>query len=461
VRLVDTANGIDFTQIQPDKPVRSISISGDSRLMAITSAADGACDGHGTAAANAGQVSIVRLSDGREFPPIFFPAPPCQAILSLDGRRLATALADGTAEAMEIMPQAAMTGAPHAAITPPPHAAITPAPHAAITPAPHAAITPAPHAAITPAPHAATTPAPLPATLTTGPAVQVRHQGPVTSVDFSPDGAWMASGGADRTTRVVDARTGSDVVPPIQLPGPVTLVQISNDGNWLAVADGDGTVQLIALRGQSAPTTFHSGGLINDLAFSRDSTLLATASADKTARIIDVATRQETVRIKGDGKMLAVAFSPDGRLLATGGEDGTARLIDVASGEEQHRLSQGDQAVNNVSFSPDGQFVATVNDDNTARLFAVASGDEVSRFERDRPITTVAYTPDGRLLAVGDTQQVSLYWADPQHIIDSLCARQGRNMSADEWAYYIGNGEPSRATCPGWRTTMSAPALNR
>ena len=428
VRLVDTANGIDFTQIQPDKPVRSISISGDSRLMAITSAADGACDGHGTVAANAGQVSIVRLSDGREFPPIFFRAPPCEAILSLDGRKLAVALADGTAEAMEIMPRVAVTDPPLAATAP------------------------APVPPTTPAPLPATAPAPFAGTLSIGPTVQVRHQGPVRSVDFSPDGAWMASGGGDRTARVVDARTGSDVVPPIQLPRAVTLVQFSYDGNWLAVAADDGTVQLVALKGQSEPGTFHSGGLINDLAFSRDSRLLATASADKTARIIDVATRQETLRIKGDGKVLAVAFSPDGRLLATGGEDGAARLIDVATGEEQHRLSQGDQAVNNVSFSPDGQFVATVNDDDTARLFAVASGDEVSRFERDRPITTVAFTPDGRLLAVGDTQQVSLYWADPQHIIDSLCARQGRNMSADEWAYYIGNGEPSRATCSGWRT---------
>jgi len=412
VRLVDTANGIDFRQIQPDKPVRSLSISGDSRLMAIDSADDGACDGHGTAAADAGQVTIVRLSDGMAFPPILYRAPPCQAILSLDGRKLAAALADGTAEVSELPSQAVMATASQEV------------------------------------------------TLGNGPVVQIRHQGPVTSVDFGPHGA-MASGGVDRAVRVVDAGSGRDVMPPIQLPAPVTIVRFTNDGHWLGVAASDGTVQLIALAGQAPPATFRSGGLINGLTFSRDSRLLATASADGTARIIDIADGKEIVPVRGSGTVLAVAFSPDGHLLATGGEDGTARLIDVATGEEMHRLSQGDQAVNNVSFSPDGQLVATVNDDDTARLFAVASGDEVSRFERDRPITTVAYTPDGRLLAVGDTQQVNLYWADPQHIIDSLCARQGRNMSADEWRYYIGNGEPWRATCPGWRTALSAPALTR
>jgi len=413
VRLVDTANGIDFRQLQPDKPVRSISISGDGGLMAIDSADDGACDGHGTAAANAGQVTIVRLSDGMAFPPILYRAPPCQAILSLDGRKLAAALADGTAEVMELPPQALMAAAPQGL------------------------------------------------TLGSGPVVQIRHQGPVTSVDFSPDGAWMASGGADRMARVVDARSGKDVISPIRLPAPVTTVRFSNDGHWLGVAASDGTVQLIALAGQAPPATFRSGGLINGLTFSHDSRLLATASADGTARIIDVASSREIVPVRGSGPALAVAFSPDGHLLATGGEDGTARLIDAATGEEMHRLSQGDQAVNNVFFSPDGQLVATVNDDDTARLFAVASGDEVSRFERDRPITTVAYTPDGRLLAVGDTQQVNLYWADPQHIIDSLCGRQGRNMSADEWSYYIGNGEPWRATCPLWRIAMNTPALTR
>ena len=90
--------------------------------------------------------------------------------------------------------------------------------------------------------------APQGLTLGSGPVVQIRHQGPVTSVDFSPDGAWMASGGADRMARVVDARSGKDVISPIRLPAPVTTVRFSNDGHWLGVAASDGTVQLIALR---------------------------------------------------------------------------------------------------------------------------------------------------------------------------------------------------------------------
>jgi WD40 repeat protein len=303
--------------------------------------------------------------------------------------------------------------------------------------------------------------APQTTTLDIGHVVQISHHGPVTSVDFDPDSKWMASGSLDGATRVVDARTGMDVMPPLQLPARATLVRFSDDGHRLVVATSDGAIQLNEIGSRALPAMFRHDGTINGLVFSPDSRWLATAGADATTRIIDVDARKEVLRIKGRGKMLSVAFSPDGRLLATGSEDGVASLIDVTTGEEVHRLSQGDQAVNNVTFSPDGQFVATVNDDDTARLFAVGSGDEVSRFERDRPITTVAYTPDGRLLAVGDTQEVNLYWADPQHVVDRLCERQGRNMSVDEWNYYIGNGEAWRPTCPGWRTDPAALARGR
>jgi WD40 repeat protein len=402
VRLVDTANGITFRRLPSAKPVQSISISGDSRLMAIAGADNGACDG--TAAASVGYVSVVRLSDGTVFPPVLTEAPPCRAILSSDGRLLVMSLADGAVEAMDLTPQATALG--------------------------------------------------------TSLLIRIRHRGPGAAVALSPDGAWVASGGEDGAVQVVDVRTGTDVVPPVRLPGAPTVLQFSDDKEWLGIACEGGTVLLAQLAGPGRTRPFSGLGQINSLVFSPDSHLLATASSDATARIIDVAGGRELEPpIKGIGNVASVAFSPDGRLLATS-EDGAARLFDVATRKEVRRLKQGGQPANNVTFSPDGRFVATVNDDDTARLFAVGSGDEVSRFAQDRPITTVAYTPDGQLLAVGDSQEVTLYWADPQLVIDRLCRRQGRNMTDDEWEHYIGNGEPRRPTCAEWRTDAS-PALTR
>jgi WD40 repeat protein len=108
----------------------------------------------------------------------------------------------------------------------------------------------------------------------------------------------------------------------------------------------------------------------------------------------------------------SVAFSPDGRLLASGScskfnsngacIQGEIKLWDVATGREVRTLSGHTGWVNSVAFSPDGRLLASGSGDWMIKLWDVATGREVRTLSGHAgSVNSVAFSPDGRLLASG------------------------------------------------------------
>jgi WD40 repeat protein len=116
----------------------------------------------------------------------------------------------------------------------------------------------------------------------------------------------------------------------------------------------------------------------------------------------------------------AVCFGPDGGRLVSGCADGTVRLWDVAAAKERCGCRGHGRAVLCVAFSPDGRFVASGGADRAVRLWDAASGQEVKTMETP-PVAGVpvaaqpegpsalAFSPDGRRLAVADASGGKLY----------------------------------------------------
>jgi hypothetical protein len=103
--------------------------------------------------------------------------------------------------------------------------------------------------------------------------------------------------------------------------------------------------------------------------------------------------------------------------------DGTARLWDVAT----HRqiggpLTISDSTVDSVAFSPDGTILATGSDDGTARLWNVATHRQIGgpltipgTSGLDSAVYSVAFSPDGRILATGSGGGIARLWDVATH----------------------------------------------
>jgi WD40 repeat protein len=236
--------------------------------------------------------------------------------------------------------------------------------------------------------------------------IDVGHTGNVRSIVFSPDGKLVATASVDGTVRLWDPATAETVrTLPIGLNWEMPLA-FSPNGRLLATVGGFHEVLLWDVStGQTVATLTGHTGVVNDVAFAPDGRTLATASADGTARLWSVGTGTTiTTLISIPGKWVnAVAFSPDGQLLAVDGR-GT-QLVTVATGKPTTPLPGESIGANSLVFSPDGKQLT-----NGARLWRLPARRATDVTVLSERVGMVAFSPDGRLLAVGDDDGVVRLW---------------------------------------------------
>jgi RNA polymerase sigma factor (sigma-70 family) len=238
--------------------------------------------------------------------------------------------------------------------------------------------------------------------------VRFRQAGQINALAYSADGKMLASGGQDRDVALWDAATGRRLRT---FPGhgrwTVTLA-ISPNGKLLASGGYDGNLRLSELATGKEVRSFKGHWLpVNSVAFTPDSKFLASAGGDGRLVLWDVATGQvvrelmkATDPTKPANALGCLALSPDGKSLAVCAHDSHLYIWEIATGKERFRLRHPGGKLFAAAFSPDGKLLASGNYQDI-RLWEAASGKLRSTWpDPSRNVHTLAFSPDGQMLAV-------------------------------------------------------------
>jgi WD40 repeat protein len=289
---------------------------------------------------------------------------------------------------------------------------------------------------------------------------------PVKSFAFSPDGRLLGVGKDHGWFEVWEIGSARE---PVALRGhptrdaAVQSVAFSPDGKRLATASIDGTAKLWSVHERRLLTVFrgHRGFLL-DVAFRPDGRLLATAGYDHNVWLWDTVTGQNVAILRGHaGMVTSVAFSPDGRRILTRSTDKTLKLWEVRPGETseagasssasaeppreppQRTIAGRAAAVAALAFHPKAPRLASVDWDGLLRVDDLVTGrallsvrvpsDDQKSPHSGTPLTdtslgAVAYSPDGKLLAVGTGGMTS----EVQGVVYLLDAVTGRTLRRTE-----------------------------
>jgi len=260
------------------------------------------------------------------------------------------------------------------------------------------------------------------------------HKAAVTSVAFADDGRMVASGSADKSIHLWDPILDRELLPP--LPGhneAVLTMAFAPGGKVLASGGNDRTVKLWDIAGRKEIDTLRGHtGAVNALAFSPDGRLLATGSGDRTVRLWRPATAEERTLFRGHAKAVrGVAFAPDSKTLASGSADGTVKLwlVEPPAEELPFKVDLGLQPPEPPvsAFGKDATaFVTVKNRDKALRLWNLLEmQDRVLLNDYPSPVTAVALSPSGKLLAVGAEDQLIRIYDDTGLLSHTLKGHKG------------------------------------
>ncbi|NER34320.1 MAG: protein kinase [Oscillatoria sp. SIO1A7] len=242
------------------------------------------------------------------------------------------------------------------------------------------------------------------------------HEKSVYSLAISPDGKTLVSGGGDKAIEIWDLRTNERKKTLEGHDFSVFTVAVSPDSKTIASGSSDKTIKIWELKtGELKNTLTGHSNWIRSLAFHPDSSTLVSGSQDKTVKTWDLKTGKEKKTLTGHtGGILSVAISPDGKIIASGSEDKTIKLWDGKTGNLKRTIKGYPSWFRSLTISPDGRVLMAGSGDKTIKMWDLTTGKEIQTLSgHDKGVYALAISRNGQTLVSGSEDMTVKVWQIP------------------------------------------------
>jgi serine/threonine protein kinase len=243
------------------------------------------------------------------------------------------------------------------------------------------------------------------------------HQATVSTISWSPNGQFVASGdnGTQQQLQIWKPGTGHIATLRGDKSG-ISQVAWSPNGKLLASASSDRTVRIWDTMGKLI-STYQEAVAVGGISWSPNGKNLAIACNNNQMQIRDALTGNVLTSYSGHrghedtntALPCAIAWQPvpNAHIVASGGHDATVQVWDAITGKTYFVFRGCTRPVTGLAWSPDGTQLIICSDD--LHLWQPSTNDELWN-PGGSGYTCAAWSHDGKYLAYGQQNQVQIIY---------------------------------------------------
>jgi WD40 repeat protein len=234
------------------------------------------------------------------------------------------------------------------------------------------------------------------------------HEDDVTAIAFSPDGKRLATSADDDTLRFWDVASGKQTGKTDVEDGASALAW-SADGKRLAANTNYGVIEVWDSTGKAKSSLAGHQDSVRSLAFTSDGRLYS-ASDDQSIRQWNVAAKQTSQTLVGHVPWLNSLMVAGDTVVAGSYYNDVSVLFRRQTGELFASYQLNRSGTTTLATSPDGKLLASADEDNV-RLIDIATGRQQAILDADgSTVYSLAWHPGGAQLIAGLSDGTLLMW---------------------------------------------------
>jgi WD40 repeat protein len=244
----------------------------------------------------------------------------------------------------------------------------------------------------------------------------------------------------------------------------------SYDGKYLYSAALDGKVFKWDIAARTSMNVSTGSVEISSIDISSGGNYLAGISADGNVLVLNPDNGSKRFRIETAGRSIKVVrFNPSNNILAIGDTEGNVELWDIENHKMTSRIKAHEAQVNDIRFNTRLNQMATAGNDRKVKVFDVKDAETllnppITIADNGGLVLVIQFSPDGHIIISGKSEGENNLISRPvtaDYLAIDMCKIISRNMTQDEWNYYVGKDIPLEKTCQVNGTIKVEPVSNK